>query len=90
MVFSFLKFLNSPDAGYRAIRASYDKHFQLAEHNGIEPVSMGLFGALGSRYKLRGVFVSDPAHMVEIAPFLMMEAVASEKSGRLYNGRRNS
>ena len=33
---------------------------------------MGLFGALGSRYKLRRKFVNDMVHMLEIAPFVMM------------------
>ena len=73
MVLNFLKSLNSPEAGYRAIRASYDKHYRLAQNNGIEPVSMGLFGALGSRYKLRRVFVNEMVHMMEIAPFMMMD-----------------
>lgn len=73
MVFGLLRGLNTPEAGYRAIQASYDKHHRLAERQRIEPVSMGLFGALGSRYKLRGVFVSDMVHMIEVAPFLMMK-----------------
>jgi len=34
---------------------------------------MGLFGALGSRYKVRGIFVSDMVHMIEVAPFIMMD-----------------
>jgi hypothetical protein len=34
---------------------------------------MGLFGALGSRYKLRRVFVNEMVHMMEIAPFMMMD-----------------
>ena len=79
MVLSFLKGLNSPEAGYRAIRASYDKHYRLAQSNGIEPVSMGLFGALGSRYKLRRLFVNDIVHMMEIAPFMMMDDFARVK-----------
>ena len=79
MVFGFLKSLNSPEAGYRAIRASYDKHYRLAQSNGIEPMSMGLFGALGSRYKLRGCFVNDMVHMMEIAPFMMMDDFARVK-----------
>jgi hypothetical protein len=79
VVFGFLKNLNSPEAGYRAIRASYEKHYRLAQNNGIEPVSMGLFGALGSRYKLRGLFVSEVVHMMEIAPFMMMDDFARVK-----------
>lgn len=74
MVFGFLKSLGSPEGGYRAIQASYDKHYKLALNQGIEPVSMGLIGALGSRYKLRRKFISDFVHMVEIAPFMLMGA----------------
>ena len=73
MVFGFLKRLYSPEGGYDAINASYQKHFRLAESQRIEPVSMGLFGALGSRYKLRGKFVSDMVHMVEVAPFMLID-----------------
>jgi hypothetical protein len=74
VVFSFLKGLGGPEGGYRAIQASYDKHYKLALNQGIEPVSMGLFGALSSRYKLRRKFISDFVHMVEIAPFRLMGA----------------
>ena len=73
MVFGFLKSLIGPEGGYRAIQASYDKHYSLALKQRIEPVSMGLFGALGSRYKLRGKFINDMVHMVEIVPFMMMD-----------------
>lgn len=72
MVFGFLKGLAGPEGGYRAIQSSYDKHYKLAQKQRIEPISIGLFGALGSRYKLRGIFINDMVHMLEIAPFMMM------------------
>jgi hypothetical protein len=75
VVFGFLKGLGGPEGGYRAIQASYDKHYSLALKQRIEPVSMGLFGALGSRYKLRGKFINDMVHMLEVAPFMMMDEV---------------
>ena len=72
MAFGFLKELFSPEAGFRAIEASYEKHYALAANQNIEPVSWGLYGALGVRYKIRRQFVSEPVHMIEIVPFLMM------------------
>jgi len=72
MVFGFLKG-NPREAIFKATQASYDKHYNLARKQGIEPIQMGLFGALGSRYKLRRVFKNDLIHMVEIVPFVMMK-----------------
>lgn len=80
MVFGFLDRLLGPDAGLKAVQASYDKHYRLGERHGIEPVSTGLYGALASRYKMRRKFISEPIHMVEIAPFALMgEAVRVER-----------
>ena len=73
MVFQFLKDLWSPEAGRKAMRASYEKHYKLALSNNMEPITCALYGALASRYKVRGKFVSEQIHMIEILPFAMME-----------------
>ena len=72
MALSFIKDLFGVEGGYRAVKASYDKHYAIAVKQGIEPISIALFGALGSRYKLRRKFKSDQIHMLEIVPFAMM------------------
>ena len=72
MAFGFLKGLWGPEAGRKAMRSSYDKHYKLALANNLEPIACGLYGALASRYKLRSRFISEQVHMVEISPFAMM------------------
>jgi len=73
MIFDFIKNAFGPDAGRKAMRASYEKHYQLAISNGMEPIACALYGALSSRYKLRRRFISELVHMVEISPFAMMD-----------------
>ena len=73
MVFGFVKNMFGPEAGRKAMYASYDKHYQIAASQGQDdPIYFALYSALGSRYKLRGRFISEIIHTVELAPFMMM------------------
>jgi hypothetical protein len=73
MIFNFFKKAFGPEAGRNALRVSYDEHYKLALSGGRNPIICGLYGALCSRYRLRGKFVSELVHMLEIAPFAMMD-----------------
>ncbi len=63
-----------------AMRESYQKHHDLARKGllpaAVEPHYAGLYGALGSRYRLRGLLPRDVTRDVilrsELAPFLAM------------------
>lgn len=71
----------------QAMRRSYEKHRAMAE-NGQAPISeaphhLALFGALGTRYKVRGLLprqgLPDMILWPELSPFLLMpEAQAVE------------
>jgi hypothetical protein len=71
----FLKLLrnaNNAEGAREAIRMSYLKHYRMAEQQGIEPHSTGLYGALASRRKAAGQFRGEPVVWAEVAPFLSM------------------
>lgn len=65
-----------------AMRESYEKHVREARREGIKgssPHEVGLYGALGTRYIVRGTPVAEVILRGEIAPFLVMkEAEAVE------------
>lgn len=80
MGFFKLLFKSFPDGCREAMRQSYQKHYDLAQR-GLAPTTgdpheMGLFGALGTRYKLRGILrypdFPDVVLWPELAPFLLM------------------
>lgn len=60
-----------------AMRESYQKHFQLAQAGQISffdqsPHSLGLYGALGSRYRAWGRPINEAIIWSELTPFLLM------------------
>lgn len=69
-----------PEGCRRAMRQSYQQHYDLALRGATPTTSdahdAGLFGALGTRYKLTGVFRApgfpDVVLWPELAPFLLM------------------
>ena len=75
-----LLFKSFPDGCREAMRQSYQKHYDLARR-GLAPTTSdphhaGLFGALCTRYKVRGVLrypgFPDVVLWPELAPFLLM------------------
>jgi hypothetical protein len=73
-------FKSFPEECRNAMRRSYQKHYDLARR-GLAPTTSdahqaALFGALGTRYKLRGVLrhsdFPDVVLWPELAPFLLM------------------
>lgn len=75
--FSML-FKSFPEGCRESMRVSYQNHYSLAQA-GKAPVTMdphqaGLFGALATRYKARGVLPRFPEVVLwsELAPFLLM------------------
>jgi hypothetical protein len=70
-------FKSFPEGCREAMRLSYEKHYELARTGSLpmnmEPHQAGLIGALGTRYKVRGVLPSyEHVLWVELAPFLLM------------------
>lgn len=59
-----------------AMRLSYQKHLRLARQGMVptddSPHYVGLYGALGSRYKTRGIPVMEVVIWAELVPFLLM------------------
>lgn len=71
----FTKIFGGADGIREAMRDSYDKHVRLAQGQGVQSDSLtavGLFGALGSRYRVRGRSFSEVGLWAELAPFLLM------------------
>lgn len=71
--------MNNAEGIREAMRMSYDKHFDLVRSgqlpaNGAPHHHIGLFGALGTRYQLRGVGVTEIVIWGSLAPFLAMSA----------------
>jgi hypothetical protein len=75
-----LLFKSFPERCREAMRQSYRKHYDLVRRGAApvhtDPHHAGLFGALGDRYKVRGV-LRDPAFpdvvlWAELTPFLLM------------------
>lgn len=75
-----LLFKSFPERCREAMRQSYQKHYDLARSGLAPPTSdphhAGLFGALGTRYKVRGVLrytgFPDVVLWPELAPFFLM------------------
>jgi len=70
--------LNNIEGCHEAMRASYQKHRKLAEKEKIptadlSPHQVGLFGALGTRYKVCREPISEASLMGELVPFFLME-----------------
>ena len=60
-----------------AIRKSYEKHYELAQQGKLptsadDPHYAGLFGALGSRYRLQGKY-SEQMVFLEVIPFWRLD-----------------
>jgi len=60
-----------------AMRKSYDKHYELARQGKLptssdDPHYAGLFGALGSRYRLQGKY-SEQTVFLEVIPFWKLD-----------------
>jgi tetratricopeptide (TPR) repeat protein len=73
----FTKFFGGADGIREAMRDSYEKHVRLAKEGKIPstdpPHSVGLYGALCSRYRARGKPVVEVVLWGELAPFLLMK-----------------
>ena len=71
------KFFGGADGIREAMRDSYEKHARSAREGRIPstdpPHSVGLYGALGSRYRARGRAVAEVVLWGELAPFLSMK-----------------
>lgn len=67
------KLLGGAEGCREAMRDSYRQHVAAARQRGIADVHhVGLYGALGSRYRARGIPVDEHSLMAELAPFLLM------------------
>jgi len=75
--FNLFKNINSAEGAREAMRLSYKKHLDLARQGKIpsahNPCHTGLYGALGSRYKMRGMPVTEIVLWSELVPFLLMK-----------------
>lgn len=76
------KLFGGADGIRETMRESYDKHIRLAQKGRVPstgtPHSIGLYGALGSRYQARGnPVMKDPGWEVliwgELSPFMLMK-----------------
>lgn len=71
------KVFGGADGIREAMRDSYEKHARLAREGRIPstdpPHSIGLYGALGSRYQAHRKSVAEVVLWGELAPFLLME-----------------
>ena len=73
------KLFGGADGCREAMRESYAKHVQMARQGKIamgdtdSPHVIGLYGALGSRYRVRGLPVIETLIWGELAPFLAMK-----------------
>ena len=73
LMFNFLKNLGSPESGEKAIRKVYDAALDPAEEDWRKRNFAALQEAMTLRYKLRRKFISDATHLVEVAPFALMD-----------------
>jgi hypothetical protein len=73
---TWTKLFGGAEGCREAMRESYVKHVQLAREGRIPttdpPHTVGLYGALGSRYRARGTPVVEAVMWGELAPFLAM------------------
>lgn len=70
----FKKLFGGADGIRESMRNSYKKHTKLARQSGMDdPHAVGLYGALGSRYKVRGLPVVEVVMWAELSPFLAMK-----------------
>ena len=73
------KIFGGADGCREAMHESYAKHVQMARQgiSGVENIDdahyIGLYGALGSRYRVRGHPINEAQIMAELAPFCAME-----------------
>lgn len=72
-----------PDGIREAMRASYEKHYQIAlrEPPSVDnsPHASGLYGALGTRYLVTGKLTDKLSLMAEVAPFLSMNEAEGQQ-----------
>jgi hypothetical protein len=69
----FTKLFGGADGIREAMRESYQMHVKLARQKSLDfPHAIGLYGALGSRYKVRQLPVVEVAIWAELSPFLEM------------------
>lgn len=75
------KLFGGADGIREAMRESYTKHLQLAQERAVSsdgtPHAIGLYGALGSRYRVSSRQMSEPQLWAELAPFLAMPQAQS-------------
>lgn len=75
----FTKLFGGAGGCREAMRESYAKHVQVARQGkaGVSNIDdahyIGLFGALGSRYRVRGLPANESKIMAELAPFCAMK-----------------
>jgi hypothetical protein len=70
----FNKIFGGADGCRECMRESYEKHVRLAKTNSPDsPHAFGLYGALASRYMVRGWQVVEPIIWADLSPFLAMD-----------------
>ena len=65
--------MSQPEISREEMRNHYDFERERAVKKGREPIINAMFAILQHRYTLRRIFISDPVHHAEIAPFAMMD-----------------